>query len=203
VFELLTKNKQWTNVGEGRDRKVVAEDKDLTRGKNNNLVVEVTNINGNIESHPIASMDTVDAIFQDATNIVRLAEISDFLRIGVRFFFLHEAKSFEIPLNAFKKQVHEDYWNVLGPELTDMSIISTHKVDDQFVRVCGGPLSKKEYPAWFSAPSSLEIENAFLLDVDCSTREYRFKTFSLSKVVDLYYNLARKRAVDLFGFLQG
>ncbi|HEX4076312.1 MAG TPA: hypothetical protein VHX49_13000 [Candidatus Acidoferrales bacterium] len=197
ALELLNANKLWTQLGETNSRQILAQKNDREKGINHNTVVEISSVNGNLEEYPLGSIDRFEHVFRDVNALVGLVGASSFLRVGARFIFLEPTESFDVARRMFSEQVQREYLAVLGRELTDMSIISVSKEEDQFRRVHAGPISRKEYPGWFSVPDKVNVENALLVDIDFYTFEYKFKTFDLRKFVDMGYGVARKQATEL------
>jgi hypothetical protein len=204
ALALLNGNKLWTNLGETPNvRQIVAQHIDQEKGQNHNTVVAIGNISGNIEEYPIKALEPFERVFRDVTDLVKLLDVTSFLRIGARFIFMEEAESFAVAETGFAKQISSDYLSVVKGELTDLSLITVHKDGDHFRRINAGPITKKEFAAWFSTPTKVEIENAALVDVDFYTLEYKFKTFDLRKFFDLAFDDARKQAVGIMKLAKG
>jgi hypothetical protein len=204
ALALLNANKLWTQLGETANlRQIVAQHNDQGTGVSHNTVVALNYISGNIEQYPIKSLESFERVFRDVTGIVTLGGISSFLRIGARFVYLEEAKSFEVAKHCFARQIRGEYLEAFKGELTDLSLITVNKEGDNLRRINAGPIAKKEYAAWFSMPDKLGVENAFLADVDFYTFEYKFKTFDLRKFVDLAFTDARKQSVELMKLIKG
>jgi hypothetical protein len=203
AFELLRANKFWTNLAEAREiRRIIATRKEIEKGIDHNLFLELNNISGIIEEHPISSLEPFMNAFGDATQLVHLIEATSFLRVGVRFVFLEESESFDVPLRALSAQVRNEYWESFEGELIDIALTSVHKIEDQKIRVNAGPIAKREYSNWFNLPEKIKIENGFILDIDCFASEYKFKTFDLRKFIDFNYTIAKKHSLDLLRFIK-
>lgn len=197
ALELLNANKLWTQLGETSTRQIVAQKSDPEKGHHHNTIVEINNINGNVEEYPIKSLDSFERLFRDVGDLVQLAEVTNFSRVGTRFVFLEPTDSFAAALQTLDRQLRPEYLSGLRPHLTDMSIISVFKEEGQFTRINVGPVSKKEYPGWFSLPEKVTVENGILIDIDFYTLEYKFRTFDLRKFIDLGYDVAKKQATEL------
>jgi hypothetical protein len=198
VLELLQANKHWTGLGETLEpRRIAAEHKDLEKGQNDFLFLEVSNFSGNFEAHPIESPEPYESVLRDVSVLTEKLGIASFIRIGTRFSFLEPIDSFENAQKALASRVGDEYWKQLDGDLIDMSITSVHKHEDQNMRLNVGPISKKEYPIWFGMPDKVAIESAFLFDIDCYSMQHKFKTFDFRKVMDFNYTKARKQALKL------
>jgi hypothetical protein len=197
ILELLNANKLWTHLGETSSRQIVAQKNDPGRGIHHNTIVEINSINGNLEEYPLSSLDPLEQVFRDVNSVVELAGATSFLRVGARFVFLEPIESFDAALQLFSRQMRREYLAALEGDLTDMSITTVFKEGDQFRRINAGPISKKEYPGWFSVPDKVRVENGLLADIDFYTLEYKFKTFDLRKFVGLAYDVARKQSMEL------
>lgn len=195
ALQIVFSNNLLTTVGETTDRKIVGEHKGADRHRN--LIVEVNNVSGVVEEHPIRSLDPFDQVFKDASALTELAGVSKFLRVGARFFFLEDAPSFEAALEHFRRQGSEKWWSMEKGELVDVGIASVHEAGDRKMRVMAGPFRRQEYKRVFATPAAVLSDNAYLFDVDCFTHEYQYKTFNLGKFVDFSYTIARRRAADL------
>jgi hypothetical protein len=204
ALELLNANKFWTQVGDTKDaRMIVAERKEVDKGINHNLVLQVNNVNGSIEEHPIKSLEEFNKAFADATQLVRLVEASAFARLGTRFMFLEATDTFEAARQAFASQLRGDYIALFQGELTDICLVTVHKDEDQYMKISAGPIQRKEYVNWFNIPDKIQIENGFIIDIDCYSFEYKFKTFDLRKLIDFTHASARKQAVGLIQSIRG
>jgi hypothetical protein len=204
ALEILNASKFWTQVGDTKDaRMIVAERKEVDKGIHHNLMLQVNSVNGSIEEHPIKSVEAFDKPFANATQLVHLVEASAFVRLGVRFVFLEPTDTFEAARRALANQLRDEYVGVSQGDLTDLSLTTVYKHEDQFLRLTAGPVQKKEYVGWFTVPDNIQIENGFLVDIDCYSFEYKFKTFDLRKLIDFAHTSAKKQAADLVQFLKG
>lgn len=204
ALELLNASKLWTQLGDTNDAKtIVAERKDVEKGISHNLMLQVNNINGSIEEHPIKSVEDFSKAFADATQLVHLVEALAFTRLGVRFVFLERFDAFETARRAIASQLRDEYVGLFQGEMTDLSLVTVHKHEDQFLRVNAGPVQKKEYANWFNVPDKIQIENGLIVDIDCYSFEYKFKTFDLRKLIDFSHASAKKQAASLIQFIRG
>jgi hypothetical protein len=204
ALELLNANKLWTQVGDARDaRTIVAERKEVDKGISHSLTLQVNSVNGSMEEHPIKSVEAFDKPFADATQFVHLVDASAFVRLGVRFLFIEPTDTFELARRAVASELQDKYIGLFQGDLTDLSLTTVCKHEDLFFRLNVGPVQKKEYVNWFNVPDKIQIESGFLVDIDCYSFEYKFKTFDLRKLVDFTHTSAKKQAASLVQHLNG
>jgi len=198
ILELLNASKMWTQLSESAaTRQVIAQKNDPKADLSYNTVVELGNVNGSFEEYPIKSLETFGTAFRDVNAIVKLGEVSTFLRVGARFLFLEPAESFEVARQQFSRQIRPKYVAGFEGELVDLSLNCVYREDDQFQKVNVGPITKSEYAQWFTMPDKLQIDNAYLADIDCYTRDYNFKTFDIRRFIELAHAVAQKQSATL------
>jgi len=201
ILSLLEASGEFNQFGEDVGlRGILASRESDRKGRPFQLAIRLNSLDGSFEEHPFKSLHPLTGIFRQTNEVLSLLNIQEYMRVGVRFFFLGPQIEFEEMREKLASNVAREYLGLFEHKLTDLSIITIHEDGNERMRVAVGPIRRNEFKNWFATLVGIEQESTMIFDVDCSATPFKAARFDLEKLVSLYYSKSLEH-VELIGKL--
>ena len=116
-----------------------------------------------------------------------MLDVSEILRIGLRYFFIQQVKSYDALKDVLIKKHDQELVSLLGEKFSDLAIILVSQETDHFVRYRVGPIRKKEYAHIFDKPDSIDYDWGLCFDCDYFVEKAKYKEIRLDHYVESSY----------------